>query len=90
MLRMALSLALCALLLTACAGGPGRTELVRLPIPDALLACAAAPDPPSGAYTQRSVALWIVELAASGDDCRLKLGQVGALERERRAAAKGE
>lgn len=44
-------------------------------VPSALLICAAQPQsPPAG--TQRDVALYIVDLAAAGDDCRTKLGSV--------------
>lgn len=47
----------------------------RSTIPGQLLTCAPQPtSPPAG--TQRDVALYVVDLAAAGDDCRTKLGAV--------------
>lgn len=44
----------------------------------ALLSCARQPESPAevAGATQRDVALYIVDLAAAGDDCRSKLGSV--------------
>lgn len=47
----------------------------RSTIPGQLLTCAAQPTAPD-AGTQRDVALYVVDLAAAGDDCRTKLGAV--------------
>jgi uncharacterized lipoprotein YmbA len=43
-----------------------------------LLTCAQQPKSPvdQAGATQRDVALWIVDMAAAGDDCRSKLGSV--------------
>ena len=47
----------------------------RSTIPRQLLTCAQQPASPD-AGTQRDVALYVVDLAAAGDDCRTKLGTV--------------
>jgi hypothetical protein len=47
----------------------------RSTIPGQLLTCAPQPASPQ-ASTQRDVALYIVDLAVAGDDCRTKLGAV--------------
>lgn len=44
-------------------------------VPAQLLTCAPQPPAPT-AGTQRDVSLYVVDLAASGDDCRTKLGSV--------------
>jgi hypothetical protein len=56
-------------LLSGCATTP--TPVV----PSQLLSCSAQPKAPT-AGTQRTVALYIIDLAAAGDDCRDKLGSV--------------
>lgn len=76
--RLALTLLLCGPLLTACAGP---AVLVRQEVPEALLSCQEAPAPPEGAYADPDLALWIVDLAASGEDCRSKLTAVRGLLR---------
>lgn len=47
-------------------------------VPQALLQCAPQPKSPAdkAGVTQRDVALYVVDLAAAGDDCRSKLGSV--------------
>lgn len=47
-------------------------------IPAQLLVCATQPAAPA-AGTQRDVALYIVDLAVAGDDCRTKLGSVSRI-----------
>lgn len=44
-------------------------------VPPQLLTCTAQPPAPT-AGTQRDVSLYVVDLAAAGDDCRTKLGSV--------------
>lgn len=44
-------------------------------VPDALLICQAQPPSPK-AGTQRDAALYVVDLAAAGQECRSKLGSV--------------
>lgn len=68
---------LCALLSTACAS-PGPPVLVRTVVPPSLLACQPAPAPPDGA-DDTALALWIVDIAAAGDDCRGRLHRVKEL-----------
>lgn len=57
--------------------------LVRPPIPPSLLACQPAPEPPPDPLTDTALALWIVDLAAAGDDCRARLARVRALVADR-------
>ncbi|WP_189424507.1 hypothetical protein [Devosia pacifica] len=47
-------------------------------VPDQLLTCQPQPRSPADnpAATDRDVALYIVDLAVAGDDCRTKLGSV--------------
>lgn len=44
-------------------------------IPAQLLTCSPQPPAPAAA-SQREVGLYIVDLAAAGDDCRTKLGVI--------------
>jgi hypothetical protein len=44
-------------------------------VPSHLLACAPQPKAPT-AGTQRDVGIYVIDLAAAGDDCRSKLGSV--------------
>lgn len=71
---------LIALLLSGCGTTAAVPELVHIPLPAGLLTCAAEPVPPAKPYTQRAVALWLIDLADAGADCRGKLGEVRALE----------
>jgi uncharacterized lipoprotein YmbA len=65
---------LAAVLVVSLAGCASTTPVV----PPTLLACAAQPKSPAdqAGATQRDVALYVVDLAAAGDDCRSKLGSV--------------
>lgn len=75
------ALAILALLVLAgCGTTAARPELVHVPLPAGLLSCAAEPQPPAKPYTQRTVALWLIDLADAGADCRGKLDEVRALE----------
>jgi hypothetical protein len=47
-------------------------------VPPQLLACQPAPEPPA-APDDTALALWIVDLAAAGDDCRARLRKVKEL-----------
>lgn len=58
------------LLLAALLGGCSTTT-----IPQQLLTCSPQPAAPE-ASSQREVGLYIVDLAAAGDDCRTKLNAV--------------
>ena len=71
---------LCAPLWTACAN-PGPPVLVRPVVPVSLLTCQPQPVPPDGDDT--ALALWIVDLAAAGEDCRGRLGRVRDLVADR-------
>lgn len=70
-------MALCALLsaasLTGCSRlAPMLTEVLRVQPPQAPLSlrqCLPRPDPPTGDYTQRDVAAFIVRLDERGEDC---------------------
>lgn len=68
---------LCVPLWTACAS-PGPPVLVRPEVPASLLTCQPAPDPPDTG-DDTALALWLVELAAAGDDCRGRLLRVKEL-----------
>ncbi len=76
-LRPAPTLLLCVLGLTGC--GPGPAVLVRQDVPPALLTCQPAPEPPQPPFTDADLALWIVDLATAGDDCRSRLASVRGL-----------
>ena len=69
---------LCAL--PSCAS-PGPPVLVRPDVPASLLACAAEPLAPDldAPGWDRTLALWIVDLAAAGEDCRGRLSRVKGL-----------
>ena len=73
----ALPLLLLPLLSTAC--GPRPVELVRPEIPAPLLACQPAPPPPPPGTDDHALALWIVDLATAGEDCRARLRQLKGL-----------
>lgn len=75
---------LASLFLAGCGTTAAAPELVRIPLPAGLLSCAAEPVPPAKPYTQRAVALWLIDLADAGADCRGKLDEVRALEAGRR------
>jgi len=47
-------------------------KVIRQEIPAALLDCAAQPVPPT-IRSQRDVALYLLDLAEAGEDCRGKL-----------------
>lgn len=66
----------CVLLLTAC--GPGAPVVVRQPVPPSLLVCQPQPEPPASP-DDTALALWLVDLAAAGEDCRARLGSVRRL-----------
>ena len=77
-------IALALLLLAGCGTTAARPELVHVPLPPGLLSCAAEPQPPAKPYTQRDVALWLIDALDAGADCREKLREVGTLEAGRR------
>jgi hypothetical protein len=64
------------LLSTACAEGP--PVLLDRTVPASLLTCQPQPDPPAGP-DDTALALWLVDLAAAGEDCRARLGSVKEL-----------
>lgn len=67
---------LCATLSPGCA--PSVPVLVPPVVPPGLLACQAQPPPPD-APDDSALALWILDLAAAGDDCRGRLARVKEL-----------
>lgn len=69
MIRL-LSMLFVATILAGCSS-TGRTTTV----PGQLLTCSPQPKAPA-AGTQRDVGLYVIDLAAAGDDCRSKLGSV--------------
>lgn len=73
-LRIAKSVAVSAATALALAG----CATPALLVPDQLLSCTAQPPAPS-AGTQRDVSIYVVDLAAAGEDCRTKLGSVRKL-----------
>lgn len=50
--------------------------MVRQVVPALLLACQAAPPPPPPTADDQSLALWVVDMAAAGEDCRNRLRHV--------------
>lgn len=75
---------LSALLLASCASAPPSKIVDRtLPLPAALLTCAPEPAVPGPDADDRAAALFLIALADAGADCRGKLGEVRALQRER-------
>ena len=55
-----------------------QVRVERIALPDGLLTCQAAPQPPA-AGTQRDVADYLVDLWIAGEDCRGKIGAIKAL-----------
>jgi len=53
----------------------GCSSMRTTTVPDQLLTCEAQPPSPKGG-TQKDAALYVVDLAAAGQDCRSKLGSV--------------
>lgn len=53
--------------------------MVRQVVPAPLLACQAAPPPPPPTADDQSLALWVVDMAAAGEDCRNRLRHVKEL-----------
>jgi hypothetical protein len=76
-----------AVLLIGCADQPlpqplpplVKREEVKIHLPDDLLVCAEAPEPPLAGATQRDVANWIVDDHTAGEDCRQHLKAARAL-----------
>lgn len=78
--------ALCGLLLGACcAPRDPAPRILTLDFPVSLFACTPEPLPPEGAYTQRDVALFVVDLADAGRDCRTRLHAVKEIVDARKA-----
>ena len=71
-----LPLLLCATLLWGC--GPSRPVLLPPVVPPSLLACQPQPAPPDP-VDDTALALWIVDLALAGEDCRGRLARVKEL-----------
>lgn len=67
---------LCGLLSTGCAPSP--PTIVRQVVPPSLLTCQPQPAPPD-APDDATLAGWILDLAAAGDDCRGRLDRVKGL-----------
>ena len=77
--RQALQAALIALpllpLLLACAQPPA-PPLPRLALPASLFLCAAQPEAPEILTDDAELALFIIDLAAAGEDCRTHLSHI--------------
>ena len=52
---------------------------VKAEVPAALLQCPPQPQPPDDSAPAEAFADFMLDLAAAGDDCRAKLGQVKGL-----------
>lgn len=76
--RMPAWLPLPWLLLSTGCGDP-QAVMVRQVVPPPLLACQAAPVPPPPTADDQALALWLVDLAAAGEDCRNRLRHVKEL-----------
>ena len=57
-------------------------KYIRQEIPAGLLDCAAQPVPPA-VSSQRDVALYLLDLAKAGEDCRGKLAAVKGIAENR-------
>lgn len=67
----------CVLLLTGCGSNlPELAEAPRLVVPASLLSCAPQPEAPATGTDDATLARWILDLAAAGDDCRTRLDAV--------------
>lgn len=72
------------ILLTGCGANPPpplvvtEVKVERVTPPATLLSCPDAPLVPTAPVTQRSVARYVVDLSAAGEDCRDKLNRVRA------------
>lgn len=75
--KRALPLLLSLLLLLGCGNGP--PTLVRQIVPISLLECPPEPPPPSVQSDDQELALWLVDLATAGADCRDRLARVKEL-----------
>ncbi|MBP0439917.1 hypothetical protein [Tianweitania sediminis] len=53
-----------------------RVETRTLEVPPSLLQCMPEPQARAAWRTQRDVALFLIELAEAGEDCRVKLDAV--------------
>lgn len=73
-------LVLLGLILGGCAKPSPAIEVAGPTVPDQLLTCRDEPTPPATG-TQRAVALYVIDLAEAGDDCRAKLGAVRSIVR---------
>lgn len=67
---MRIALSILALVILA-----GCSSMRMSTVPDQLLTCDAQPASPKGG-TQKDASLFVVDLAAAGQDCRSKLGSV--------------
>lgn len=72
----AVGLLLSAPLFTGCGSQPTVVEAPRLTVPQSLLSCAGQPEPPQANADDATLAHWILDLAAAGDDCRARLAAV--------------
>lgn len=73
-------LVLIGLALGGCATPSPAIEVAGPSVPDQLLTCRDEPTPPTTG-TQRAVALYVIDLADAGDDCRQKLAGVRGIVR---------
>lgn len=73
-------------LLSGCASDPPpmvtEVRYIRQEVSASLLDCAAQPVPPAIA-SQRDVALYLLDLAEAGEDCRAKLAAVKGIVEKR-------
>lgn len=53
-----------------------RVQIERVQIPPGLLRCPDQPEPPAEPVSEADAASYILDLAAAGDDCRRRLGEV--------------
>lgn len=66
--------------LSGCAKPSPAITVAGPSVPDQLLTCRAEPTPPATG-SQRAVALYVIDLADAGDDCRQKLAGVRGIVR---------
>jgi hypothetical protein len=73
------ALLLLALPCVACAGPTQTVQAPRLAVPASLVSCREQPEPPPEGVGDRELAMWILDLADAGADCRDRLRRVKEL-----------
>ena len=67
------------MLLAACSSGPKIEPVIVTTAPPELTTCKNAPEKPEGDYTQKNVAVYLIDLYYAWADCSTKLATLRAL-----------